>query len=378
MNKSGEKRVQSILGDFAPEVDTLGEKREKYLAVILRLVAGAAVIWLCVRFVLPWTAPFILAFALAALMEPAVRAMSRKGIKRSFAAGVLTMGVLGLILWLLFTVVSKGVSTATEFAKKAPELMKAVSDNLMYLEEKILALFSSSSESVEQYMKTAMDAIGRAFFGLPTIISQWLLDFLGKAAQKSPNTLLFAVTAGLGSYFISASFPKTTAFIEAQLPDGIRRKVKALTGELKNSMGGFFRAQLILMAISFFELLLTFLLLGVKNPAGLAAVTALIDALPVFGTGIVLVPWSIYCLLFGDYGRALGLIICWGLVNLVRSCAQAKLLGDEIGLDPISSLASMYLGWKVWKVWGMLLFPLIFSVLRQLNDKGIIKLWKSV
>lgn len=355
----------------------MGENREKYLSFILRLAAVVAGLWLCAKFVLPWTAPFILAFALAAMMEPAVKAMSRKGFKRSFAAGLVTMGVLGLILWLLFIAVSKGVSTATDFAKKAPELVKAVSENLKYLEEKILAFFSSSPDSVEQYMKSVMDALGEALFGLPAIISQWLLDFLGKAAQKSPNTLLFAVTAGLGSYFISASFPKTTAFIEAQLPEGMRRKVKALSGELKSSMGGFLRAQLILMAISFFELLLAFFLLGVKNPAGLAAVTALIDALPVFGTGIVLVPWSIYCLLLGDYGRALGLIICWGLVNLVRSCAQAKLLGDEIGLDPLSSLAAMYLGWKVWNVWGMLLFPLIFSVLRQLNDKGIIKMWKT-
>ncbi len=356
----------------------LGEKREKYLSLLLRGAAVAAGIWLCIKFILPWTAPFILAFALAAIMEPAVKAMSRKGIKRSFASGVLTIGVLGLILWLLFAAVSKGVSTATDFAKKAPELMKAVSENIKFLEEKILSFFASSPDSVEQYMKSVMEALGEALFGLPAILSQWVLDFLGKAAQKSPSTLLFAVTAGLGSYFISASFPKTTAFIEQQLPQNLRHKIRALSGELKNSMGGFFRAQLILMAISFFELLIAFFLLGVKNPAGLAAVTAVIDALPVFGTGIVLVPWSIYCLLFGEYGRALGLIICWALVNLVRSCTQAKLLGDEIGLDPLTSLASMYLGWKVWSVWGMLLFPLIFSVIRQLNDKGLIKMWKSL
>lgn len=356
----------------------LGERREKNLSFLLRAAAAAVGIWLCVKFILPWTAPFIVAFALAAIMEPAVKAMSRKGFKRSFAAGVLTIGVLGILMWLLFICASKGVSAASDFAKRTPEIMRAVGQNIKSLEDKLLTFFSASPDSVEQYMKSVMDALGEALFGLPAVLSQWVLDFLGKAAQKSPSTLLFAVTAGLGSYFISASFPKTTAFIEAQLPENMRQKLNALSGEMKNSMGGFFRAQLILMAISFFELLIAFLLLRVKNPAGLAAITAVIDALPVFGTGIVLVPWSIYCLLFGNYGRALGLIICWALVNLVRSCAQAKLLGDEIGLDPLSSLASMYLGFKLWSVWGMLLFPLIFSVIRQLNDKGIIKLWKTI
>ena len=100
-------------------------------------------------------------------------------------------------------------------------------------------------------------------------------------------------------------------------------------------------------------------------------------ALPVFGTGIVLVPWAVYSFILGDTARGIGLLICWGVVNLVRSCVQAKLLGDQIGLDPLPSLLAMYVGWRVWRVWGMLLFPILFVTLRQLNDRGVIHLWKS-
>ena len=115
-----------------------------------------------------------------------------------------------------------------------------------------------------------------------------------------------------------------------------------------------------------------------RGALGIAAVTALIDALPVFGTGVVLVPWAIFCLLLGNTGRAIGLIICWAFVNLVRSCTQAKLLGDQIGLDPIASLAAIYVGWRVCGVWGMLLFPILLVTVQQLNDRGVIRLWKSV
>ena len=105
--------------------------------------------------------------------------------------------------------------------------------------------------------------------------------------------------------------------------------------------------------------------------------TALVDALPVFGTGTVLLPWAAYCLLSGAAARGIGLLISWGVTNLVRSCAQAKLLGDQIGLDPLASLTAIYIGWRVKGVIGMLLFPLILVTLCQLNDRGVIRLWKE-
>ena len=132
------------------------------------------------------------------------------------------------------------------------------------------------------------------------------------------------------------------------------------------------------MAMTFFELLAAFLLLKVKGAALIAALTAFVDALPVFGTGIVLVPWAVYSLILGDTARGIGLLICWGVVNLVRSCVQAKLLGDRIGLSPLASLLAVYVGWRAWRVWGMLLFPIVLAVLSQLNDKGIIRLWRNV
>lgn len=335
-------------------------------------------IWLSVRFLLPWLAPFLLAFALAALLEPAVSAMVRGGWRRSIAAGVLTLLLLALLVWGVLALSAKGVSAATDFARRAPELMAALGQALESAERKTLAYIAAAPDGVAEYMKTALEAVGSALYALPAALSQWLLDALRRAAQASPDFLLFSVTAGIGTYFISASFPRTKAFIKAQLPEKLCRRASILAAELKNGFGGFLRAQLILMAMTFFELLLAFLLLRVENAVGIAAVTAVIDALPVFGTGIVLVPWAAYALLTGETGLGVGLIICWGIVNLVRSCVQAKLLGDQIGLDPLVSLAAVYVGWRVWNVWGMLFFPLLFAAVQQLNDKGLIKLWKNV
>ena len=346
-------------------------------AALLWAAALVGGIWLAVRFLLPWTAPFLVSFAAAALLEPGVKRLCRRGIRRSAAAGIMSLALLGAATAAVVWLTCRGISALTDFAVCVPALADSLAQQMGKLESRVFAYVAAAPEEVSRYLKTALDAVAESLYSIPAALSQWVLDLLARAAQSSPDILLFAVTAGIGTYFISASYPKTLACIAAQRPDGLRRSAEGLGQDLKSSFGGWLKAQLILMAMTFFELLAAFLLLGVKGAPLIAALTAFVDALPVFGTGIVLVPWAVYCLLLDQVGRGVGLLICWGLVNLVRSCVQAKLLGDQIGLEPLPSLLAMYVGWRVWRVWGMLLFPILFVTLRQLNDRGVIHLWKS-
>lgn len=350
----------------------------RYLGVLLYGAGAVGAIWLCVRFLLPWAAPLLLAYAIAALLERPVRFLVRKGWRRTAAAGLLSLAMLGLIVWAAAALTWKGISAATDLARRAPELMAAVSDSLRALEDRAFAYAGTAPEGVSDYLRTAIEALGDEVYELPAVVSQWALDRLSQTAQSSPDTLLFAVTAGIGTYFLSSTFPRTNAFILAQLPDSFKQTLEGLGQNLRLSFGGYLRSQVILMVMTFFELLLAFLLLGVEGAVGIAAITALVDALPVFGTGVVLIPWAAGCLLLGSARRGVGLLACWALVNLVRSCAQAKLLGDQIGLDPLASLISIYVGWRVWRVWGMLLFPILLVTLQQLNDRGVVRLWKGI
>lgn len=354
------------------------QRMRKTLTALAWGAAGVGLVWLTARFLLPWAAPFLLAYAAAALLEIPLRFLLRHGWRRAPAAGLLTVAVLFLVGWAAVRLSWRAITTVTGFAKQAPVLMASVGQGLARLQERATVYISAAPEGVAQYMLAAMEALGEGLYDLPVLLSQWALDALTAMAQASPDILLFLVTAGIGTYFISASFPQTTAFLLTQLPEGFRSRLEGLGRDMKGSFGGFLRAQAILMLMTFFQLLLAFWLLEVKSPAAMAAVTAVIDALPVFGTGIVLVPWAGYCLLLGSTRRGLGLLICWVLVNLVRSCAQAKLMGDQIGLNPLASLLAVYVGWRVWGVWGMLSFPILLVTLQQLNDKGVIRLWKKI
>lgn len=349
------------------------EQKEK----LLRLGRGALALfglWLAARYLLPWAAPFLVAFALATLIEPAVGWLSRHGWRRSAAAGLMSVLLLGLLIRGLAAIAAWLASAVADFALQAPALVENLSLRARELESWAL---SAAPESAREALSSALDSLRNGLSRAPAELSRSALEGLGKLAQAGPGVLLFAVTAGIGSYFFSAAFPRVLAFLAAQLPRRQRDRLRELGQDLRGSFGGFLRAQLILMTMTFFELLLAFLLLGIKKPVGLAALTALVDALPVFGTGTVLVPWALYALLLGEFSLGLGLLITWGLVNLVRSCVQAKLLGDQIGLDPLASLIAIYVGWRVWGVWGMLLFPLLLVTLQQLNDRGLIHLWNQ-
>ena len=343
------------------------------------LVTGGTVLgclWLGVRFILPWTAPFLLAFALAAAAEGAVRTLIGRGLRRPLAAALTALLLLGFTTALGTLLLSRGLSALEQLAAEAPALLASLGRTLGSLEGRLLAL--AQGESASETLKAALDALNRALYSVPEALFAWLLDALRAMAQASPDALLFALTAMLASWLISASYPRVTAFLAAQLPEPLLQRAQALSGELRQSFGGWLRAQLLLMGLTFFELLLFFLLLGVRSPLLTAAVTALVDAMPVFGVGTVLLPWAVFALLQERSRLALGLAGAWAVCNIVRNILQAKLLGDQIGLEALPALLSIYVGWRVGGFWGALLCPVLLSAVQQLNDRGVIRLWKTV
>ena len=125
--------------------------------------------------------------------------------------------------------------------------------------KRIRDFLSGRNRFVCYFLAAALGALMDEIYEIPAFISQRLVDGIARMAQAGPDTLLFIVTALLGTYFISASFPKTNAFIAAQLPNSLLRKLEGLGADVRTCFGGFFRAQLILMCITFFELLAAFL-----------------------------------------------------------------------------------------------------------------------
>jgi hypothetical protein len=157
-------------------------------------------------------------------------------------------------------------------------------------------------------------------------------------------------------------------------PPPLALKGDVLCKDLKNTLGHWLKAQLIMGGITFGELLIAFILLKLDYAILLALASAVIDSLPVFGAGTVLLPWAAVELLTGNYPLGIGLVITYGAVTLIRQCIQAKLVGDQLGLHPEASLIAVYFGYRAMGVWGMILLPILFITVKQLNDRGVLSL----
>ena len=261
-----------------------------------RALAAAAIgaaLWFGARFLLPPLAPFLFAFALAAAMEGPVRLLVRRGMPRRAAAALTTLLALGLICALLWLLAGRLAELLGSLVRIAPRLVRALGERTAALEERAARFAASMPEGFPDPLRAALRAAESALGELPAQLSSRLLALAAAAAQHAPGILLFLISLFLGAFLFSASYPAVLELLRSRLPEGARRRAAELAGDLRGSLGGWLRAQLILAGMCFVELLGLFWLLGVRAALPLAAATALIDALPVFGTGIVLVPWAL-------------------------------------------------------------------------------------
>lgn len=341
----------------------------------LLVLAGA---YASLRWLLPWLAPFLAAYAIAALLEPGVSYICRRWRwNRGAASGVCTLGFLSAAGGLVYLLVSRVWAEIAALFDRLPEILGAFADTLGRWQTVLSRYAADMPEGVALWFSRSGDSFGDLLTGLPALLSGKLLSLLSVLASAAPSVLLFSVTVLIGAYFISASFPEIAAFVKRQIPPRFSDRARHIHRGLRRTLGRWLRAQLIMTLITFFELALAFALLGVGYPLVLAVIIAVIDALPVLGTGTVLIPWAVCELLTGGTALGVGLAVTYGAVTLLHSCIQAKLLGDHLGLHPVVTLIAIYVGYRAWGVRGMLTFPILAISIKQLGDSGIIHLWKT-
>lgn len=342
-----------------------------YAACIL--AALLAFVWL-----LPLIGPFLISFAAAAAMEPLVAKLHNRGVSRGCAAGILTTMVLLLLGSGIALGASNGFAALSGFAQRTPELLERLSGVLADGKERLLVLFQAAAPGGRsREVSAALDAVASEIYAIPALLSEKLLTLAAGWAKRSPDLLLGAVTSAIGVYFFSASYRDIMDFLQRQLPPPALSKARRVWTEIRRAAKGYLRVQVFLTVITFGELLAAFWLLRVRNALGTALVTAAIDALPILGAGAVLLPWAVWCLVTGELSRALGLMVTWAVVSSIRNAIQAKLMDSHLGLHPVVSLMTIYIGWKLCGISGMILLPMAAVVIRQMNAAGIIHLYKT-
>lgn len=339
---------------------------------LLKLGGILLVLWLAVRFLLPVAVPFLAGGVLALAAEPGVRFLQGKLKWRRLPSAALCVSLTLLLLMALLSFLgAAAVRELGSVARLAPAVGQTVGQGMTVLEDYLVTLADRAPDNVRpMLLRTVTDT----FQDSSALVAQVTERIPGAVANLIGRLSQGALAVGTGilaGYMISIRLPKIKAWVNSNLPQSWRERVLPALRRVKKTFGGWLKAQLKLMLMTWIVVGLGFLLIGISRGLLWAALVALVDAVPVLGTGTVLVPWSLIRFLQGDPMQGAGLLIIFALTWLLRSVLEPRIVGRSIGLDPLISLAAFYVGFKVWGIPGMILAPMAAALIKSLIDSGI-------
>jgi len=323
-------------------------------------------LWLGIRYLLPIAMPFLLAGLLALVAEPLVIFFQKKtGLPRAIATGIGMTMVLVLLVLSVMVLVALLLRELGLLAGVVPDLADTAVEGLSLLEGWLLGLVSRAPGNMGTMLQRSVEGFFSDGTALLDRITTWLLGLAGGIVKGLPDSALGLFTWLLASYMLSAKLPVLKGWVHRRLPPQWHEKYRPMLKRLKKALGGWLKAQAKLMAVTFIVLITGLFILQISYAPLWALVIAFVDALPVLGSGMVLVPWSIVCFLQGESVRGVGLLGIYAAACLLRSILEPRFVGKQLGLDPLVTLAAIYVGYRLLGLGGMILAPLVAVILTQ-------------
>ncbi len=217
------------------------------------------------------------------------------------------------------------------------------------------------------------------------MISEWIRETLSSLLEgvtKLPSFFIFVGITLISTYFICTDKLYILDQMEHHLPKTWLKRLMIHLKNIVSSLGCYLKAEFILVGISFVITLiglciLSYLGMNVKYPLLAAIAIGFVDALPILGSGTVIIPWAVLSAIDGDIHLAIYLLIILTITSIVRQLIEPKVVSKQIGIHPIFTLISMYTGFKFIGIIGLLVGPIILIVLTNvystLIDRGVVK-----
>ncbi len=335
----------------------MSEKAKKWCSIAIAVAA----VWFFVKYLLPVAVPFLTGGLIALAAEPGVSLLQRRfrwgRAPATFLCVSLTLLLFTGLAGLVTAVIVKELGVAAQYA---PAVTRTVSQGMTVLEDWLVSLADRAPEPVRPVLTaTVLNTFqdGTALMGQVTERIPGMVTAFVSWISRGVLTVGTGILAG---FMISGRLPLIRAWLKKQLPSG--EKILQALGRAKAAFWGWGQAQCKLMLVTWAEVTLGFLLLQIPYAPLWAGAVALVDAVPVLGTGTVLVPWSLVCFLQGNTPRGLGLLLLFGTTWLTRSVLEPRLVGKSLGLDPLLSLLAFYAGFRLWGIPGMILAPVATAI----------------
>ena len=350
-----------------------------YLKVFVNIGILLVLLLLCI-FVVPriiiYFMPFVIGWIIALIASPPVRFLEKHlKIKRKVGSAVTIIAVIAVVIIGGYLLGVKLVEEIVDFIGDLPLMWEGLQRD-----------FAESAQRLQVASRLLPKSLGDTIKNISENIGEYVGDFVGKLVDKMSSPTLEALSrfAGnipsifigvimclLSAYMFVADKEYVPNLLKKVLPLSITERWSLIKRGLYRAVGGYFKAQFKIEVWMYLLLATGFWILRVRYAFLIAIGVALLDLLPFFGTGTILLPWAAIKFLSGDYMMVIGLLIIWGVGQLARQVIQPKIVGDSVGLAPIPTLVLLFVGYKAAGVIGMIIAVPIGIIILNMYEEGV-------
>lgn len=328
------------------------EKIRRYADLVVLIIGAGLLSYLFLKHLLIYLLPFLAGWFIAfAMRPPAAFIASKMKIKPKIIRLILTVafylvifGILSVAVWIL--------------SREVWELLSGLGNGESDLEEFISGI-TAPDGFIGRLLGNFGDYFADALYGVATSVLSSVGSALSTAVSAVPKVLFFVLISVIASAYFAISLEEVNAAVKRVLPKGIFSALVKFKDGFFGAFLKYVRSYLLLLAITFAEMLVGLFLLGAPYPLVMAIVIALLDLLPVIGVGFVLIPWGVWSFFVGNTPFGIGLLVLFLAHTVLRQVIEPKIVGKNLGMHPILTLMFIYVGYSLFGIIGLILVPIL-------------------
>ena len=326
--------------------------------------------------------PFIAAYVISLAVNPLVHKLEKKiKLPRNVSTIIVILLTIGILGGILFAIGWKIVAELQSLYSQFPVIAEDAKNMWEYISSHFSQVYSSLPESMKDFSMELGDGVVRTASSILKNSSMPVVYGIGNVAKSLPKIFIWIIVFILSLFFMVSDSYRIKHFMGKCCTKRFWIKIRRVQRYIRKYLGGYIKAQLIIMSVASIIILIGLSILDVNYALLIALGIAILDALPFFGSGAVLWPWTIISFINGDIKNGIGLIIIYLAVIFTRQMIEPKIVSESIGIHPVLTLMSMYLGFKLFSIGGMILGPmtliLIVSFYKAGAFDGVIAITKN-
>lgn len=344
----------------------------KALTNIILALIGVIVLIMLVPRLLSFFMPFVVAWIIALLASPMVKFLEEKlKIRRKAGTACVIVAVIALIILIGYGITAFLIDQIQGLLTDLPDIWAALQQQAREIGHSFSRLFATLPKDVQ-------DGWMYFFENVETFLGEWIADlgspsmsWLGNMARQLPNLFVAVIMCLVAAFAFTAERANMRNFVQDYMPASIKKYWDMIQVSLSDAVGGYLKAQLKIECWIYLIVTAGLFILRINYAPVLAIFIAVLDFLPVFGTGTILWPWIVFEILNGDYKLAVGLGVIWGVSQIVRQAIQPKIMGDSMGLHTLPTVFLLYVGYKMSGIFGMIVAVPIGIIFVNMYQAGV-------